>query len=543
MDKRAIILVHGVGPAETGSTIKSLLSGDKNRQEECSLSTFQLGQHSYTRGELADGLTLFESNWSELRPLQSSGPWILFEALVLVFSMLKVSSLREYADDSGSHTLLGKAYFRAFVWGLFWCIHPPIVMMFLVSGNTFAAVTWVLLLSGVSWLLGRYDKAFFSGLLWCGGLFLVIGLYWWKFLTAAQLVQWASLAYLGVQLVTVLIGYVAMIGVVWSTQDRSSLRLRVRLAFIYVPFLIASSIGSLVWVLALVPVTSGGTDIEGGFSVWAALYGKSLPFDLYAAERFNGLVAIACGLLLLLPAVWLIVLTKLRDEDAAVRARSVLGDCLLVIPVILVFASFGFYWLILFGTSNDANNAENIWSAYATWSTRVLAVLPFLFGGLAFVLKAAGDVLLYLAPQTDLIRTRKVAVDRLASLALHLKADGYEVLLLCHSQGTIIGLDVVLQFPGKFGVWLCGSPADALYYDLLGLERVGAAKVKEFRNYYRFDDPIAGAVRTPVSDWYGNVEAGWGGHTNYWPIFDIKQMRAVLDRMAKGSSSDDVVQC
>ncbi|WP_299961642.1 hypothetical protein [uncultured Roseobacter sp.] len=530
MTKGAIILVHGVGPAEAGSTIKSLLSGPVNSHESCVFDTLQLGQHSYTRGSLPGGPDLYESNWSELRPLKSTGPLLLLEVLVLLFSMLKASSIKKYAGEDNSRWYPGFAYYRSFIWGLFWCIHPAIVAMFLVVGSSFAAIAWISLLFGVAWILSRYDKSFRSGFVWCIAMLAMAAGFVWGEFPAEFMVCIATLVYLVAQGIAMAFGLIAMAAVVVMSSQSSFRQTLVRLAFVYVPFLVASCVGSVVWLLALVPATSGGTKIDGKFGGWANLYAESLPYEIYSAERFNGLLVLTCGLLLLLPAVVLIFKTWRKDQNAAVLARNTLNWSLVFIPVVLVLALPAFLWLVPFCKEQVECTGADVWSAYATWSVRFYSFLPFLFGGLGLVLKATGDVLLYLSPQSDLIRTRSIAVEKLTKLVEHLRSGGHRVLLLCHSQGTVIGLDVVKEFPMELGVWISGSPVDALYHDFLGLDRITTIQVNEFRNYYRYDDPIGGVVRTKPG-WEGNIAVGWGGHTNYWPMFNVSDLREALLRI------------
>ncbi|MDA8746653.1 hypothetical protein N9M66_00400 [Litoreibacter sp.] len=528
--KEAIILVHGVGPADEGSTIRALLAGSYNQRSNCEFSTLQLGQHSYTRGELDDGPDLFESNWSQFRPLQTSGAGILFEALVLVFGMLKVTSFKDYAKDNGSKWLLGRLYFVAFVTWMFWSIHLPIVSMFLLSESTFGAVLWIAILALVAFLLGRYDRLFYSGFCWCVLMLLMIGEFHLFDGINAPIVKYSVWNYLISQCLVMFLGLIAMGYYAFTFRLRTMRQTLVRMAFVYVPFLVASSVGSVVWVLALTLVKNLGSRSTAGFDKWASAYTSSMKYDLFYAEGYNGLLVFGCGLLLVLPAFVLIALSKIEDKQAAIKARLVFDKVLLALPVVLLLSIPGFVWFVYLGTKPSGYSGLQVWEAYSAWSIRILAMLPFLFGGMAFVLKASGDVLLYLCPQSELIRTRIAAREKLDKLVLSLKTKGYKVLLLCHSQGTIIGLDVALKSPGNLGIWISGSPSDSLYFDYLGLDRISELEIREFRNYYRYDDPIAGKVRDPKDDCI-NVSSGFGGHTNYWADFRISELKKAIQRV------------
>ena len=106
--KNALILVHGVGHADEGSTIKALLEGESNAAVVGQYSTLQIGEHRYRTATTDQEVDIFESNWSEARPLQSSGPKILLEALLLVLGKLDAHGGRADLNELGAFVHPGR---------------------------------------------------------------------------------------------------------------------------------------------------------------------------------------------------------------------------------------------------------------------------------------------------------------------------------------------------------------------------------------------------------------------------------------------------
>lgn len=531
--KSAVILVHGVGHADEGSTIQALLEGDENTDDVSEFGTLQVGRFRYTTARTNAGVELFESNWADARPLQSGGLRILLEALLLVLGMLQVSQFQSAEPRCRKQFLLGRAYKFIFLGCFFWSIHPPIVSMFVLADLPLLAASWIVMLAVAVWWFQKYDKDFRWGFVWVA---LTAGL-WAAFAVATNseleelFVHASTWPYVGAQLLTILSGWLAL-GAIRFRQSFRSTRIRnVRYAFIYVPFFVASCVGAVVWVIALclVRALSLSTDSNNLLGTWPDHYSTGLGYSVYSAEQFNGILTLLCGLLFLFPLLTFFKARKHDPSNTAVRARESFDVVLKILPVLLLLSVPAFYFLVLRSGLDQEVNADSVWRAYTTWSVRVLGFLPFLFGGIAIVLKASGDVLYYLSPQTELISVRSEAVEKLRSLANYLVGENYEVLVLSHSQGTIISLDVAKLLPKQLSIWISGSPSDALYFDYLEIDRVAKLEVKDFKNFYREDDPIAGRIRPEVCDDV-NVPWGKGGHTNYWKEFSIERLHAVIQQ-------------
>ncbi len=522
--KSAIVLVHGVGHADTGSTIEALLAGDANSAEVGQFSTLQIGKYKYTQATMPSGVSLFESNWSEARPLQSTGPKILLEALLLVLGMLQVLRFDLAEPKDRKPFLPGRIFKLIFLGVFFWSIHPPIVSMFVSAGLFLPAAAWLVVLTASVWWFQRYDKDFRVGFFWVAYIVFLWAAHAWEALPDESVyVHLSTWPYVGAQLLTIAAGWV-MIAIIWFRLSfRSSQSRNVRLAFVYIPYFVASCVGAVVWVVALSTARYFSADSLEFLGSWPNYYSKALGYSVFNAERFNGLLTMICGLLLLVPFVSFLLARKSDPENSAVKARIWFDRVLWLLPIILLCSVPAFCFFVLSAGADTSESAHRIWQAYTIWSVRILAFLPFLLGGLAIVLKAAGDVLYYLCPQTDLISVRRQAVNKLRTLVRHLLNNDYDVLILSHSQGTILALDVCDEFPGQLSVWISGSPSDALYYRYLDIDRIEGLDVRDFKNFYRHDDLIAGRVR--LNGMGGaNVSMGLGGHTNYWKEFKIKDL-------------------
>lgn len=531
--KNALVLVHGVGHAEEGSTIEALLEGESNAATVGHYSMLQIGENRYITATTDQDVEIFESNWSEARPLQSSGPTILLEALLLVLGMLQVSQFRKLDPNERRPFFFGRLYKGVFLGGLFWCLHPPIVSMFVAAEQQFLAGIWLVGLGLAVWWFQRFDKDFLWGGVWLSATLLLWIIYLFVPLSLEHYVLLSTRPYVIFTGLTVLVGLVtlAVIRVQLTFTDRRGRH--VRYAFVYVPFFVASCVGAAVWVIALSMARSFADDGTSFLGNWPEYYGLGLQYSVYRSEMFNGLLTLICGALLLLPLLTFLRAKANARAEPAIEARKTFEMVLRIIPVLLVLSCSLFIALVVLPGPDASETAHSVWAAYTTWSVRVLGFLPFLFGGLAVALKASGDVLYYLSPGTELISVRNTAVNKLNALVEHLFDDGYQVLILSHSQGTIIALDVVTQHPERLGLWISGSPSDSLYFDYLEVDRLSGLRAKrgEFKNFYRRDDVIAGRIRIIGPT---DVNKAWreGGHTNYWKEFDLKKLRDTIVSLA-----------
>ncbi|WP_209428345.1 hypothetical protein [Pararhodobacter sp. SW119] len=532
--KNALVLVHGVGHTDEGSTIEALLEGEGNGAVVARYSTLQIGEHRYTTATTDQDVDIFESNWSQTRPLQSGGPKILLEALLLVLGMLQVSQFQKLEPNERRSFFLGRLYKGIFLGGLFWCLHPPIVSMFVVAEQPFLAGTWLVALGLAVWWFQRFDKDLRWGAAWLGATLLLWLTHLFAPLSEEQYVLLSTRPYAIFTGLTVLAALLTLAGIRLQLDFKSRRGRDVRYAFVYVPFFVASCVGAVVWVIALSMARAFADDGAYFLGSWPNYYALGLQYSIHRAEMYSGLLTFICGALLLLPLLTYLRAKKIAPAESAEKARRTFEIALRIIPILLLFSFPIFIVLVILPGPDPNETATSVWEAYTTWSARVLGFLPFLFGGVAVALKATGDVLYYLSPNTELISVRDRAVTKLRVLVEHLLGDGYQVLILSHSQGTIIALDVLAQLPEKLGIWISGSPSDSLYIDYLEVDRLTGLRAKhdEFKNYYRQDDVIAGQVRSSENT---DINRAWteGGHTNYWKEFDLIKVRDTISSLAE----------
>lgn len=254
------------------------------------------------------------------------------------------------------------------------------------------------------------------------------------------------------------------------------------------------------------------------------------------------------------------------DQNAD-RLRLVIPGCvratLLAMPVfilILIVASAHY-------ASNHCGTAavgrlfclleEYIMPLLAYAVTGILAVAPIAMRPLSLGINVAGDVIIYLndfhwrrtpdAPPSrtfaetafpGLLRVRRHILppqfgyafririqDRLRNLVNDLikTEEPDRIDFVCHSQGTVITLDVLATLGDDWGrvrqltLVTMGSPRRHLYSRYFGHafpELVAAPDgVTRWTNIFRIDDFIGTHVRTDSSD---EIAIGVGGHTNYW---------------------------
>lgn len=565
--RRAVIFVHGVGPAKDGEVLTSFLSGEVPNEASSSGDTQELlsglmsgraiSGDTYPSLKLTDGLELVESGWSEFRPVRRNTFTTFLEMLALLWGMLKLATYDKFDVGSIDRKInrLGTLYFWSFVALLFWCIHPAILSLFLMTGDYSAYFLWIGALGSVVWLLSKYDRVFRFGAAWIVSSLVLGASVWfgWFGLTPSIYVSISAYAYIAAQIATVTIGWLFMVGQVGRFSSDEIKAQAARLAIAFLPFFAASGVGALVWTLALARANSIQVDLTSlmTFDEWADVYGQAMLYPVFNAEMYNGLSMFIIGCLLVFPALWVFVRGKARvNGKVAIATRKIFSKCLFVSGglVLVLIPLFPLTMLVLPdmspGVFANQGMGTSTFAAYATWATRVLPFLPLFFGGFAIVLKIVGDIVFYLLPPSDQVEARSKAVLKLKKLIRNLLTEDHTVLVISHSQGTMVALDTVEELAAegtaldRFGLWLSGSPSIALYHDFLGLDRIKGQLPKHLKNYFRSDDVIAGSIQDAVSrrsdsEELNFVETAWGagGHINYWKDFDIREIRAAFLRI------------
>lgn len=562
MKKQAVVFIHGVGPAKDGEVLGHFLANQKpkdekratTKQKEVSgeMGVFAVSGDTYPSVRLSDGLLLVESGWSEFRPVRRGTFASFFEALALLWGMLKLATYDVFAVGSGQRTInqLGSLYVGSFLVLLFWCIHPAILSLFFVTNDYLAFLLWIGALSFVVWLLSRYDQIFRWGALWIVGSLLAAAAAGFGWLSPQSYVSLSAWTYVGAQIGTITVGWFFMLGQLRKYRSKPIETKAARLAIAFLPFFAAGGVGALVWTLALARAASFNAETASllSFDDWAKEYSGAIIYPVFNAEMYNGLSMLIVGCMLIIPALSVFIRGAAQGhETTAAETRRVFARWLFAssIFVLVLIPLFMPVMLILPDMLPRAFTAQGegvaVFAAYATWSTRILPFLPLFFGGLAVVLKITGDIVFYLLPPSDQIGARTKAILKLKKIVRQLLADDRTVLVVSHSQGTMIALDSMNELANEgtaldtVGLWLSGSPSVALYHDFLLLNRVEGSLPRHLKNFFRRDDVIAGSISDELaerSDFnrLNFEEITWenGGHINYWKDFKLKEIRAAL---------------
>jgi hypothetical protein len=553
--KHAVIFVHGVGPAKEGEMIQSFLEGQKNGWFTVETGTFATKNETYPYGRLDDGTLLTESNWSNLRGVRSSKVAIFFEMLVLLWGMLILTQYKSFAvgDEARSTSSLGWWYRKFFLIGLFWCINPSFIFLFYFTEDYTAMFVWFAAWFFAIWSLSKYDRIFQFGYAWLAAAAIGCFCFSIRLVSLELLVGIATLTYVLTQMTTISIGWMHMFTSFIERPKVTFEARAIRLGFVFIPFFAAGGIGSLVWTAALARTAYVSNSNEGqteNFNIWANTYEAWSIYPVFAGEMYNGLSMMLVGCLLIFPALLTFFNRKLRRyKTTAQRTRRTFASSLHYAGCLVLVLIPLFPIAMAFAGAPNASSGQDIFTAYLLWSSRIWPFLTLFFGGFAIGLKILGDVVFYLVPPTDQISAHTSAREKLEKLTKHLLDTKHAVLIISHSQGTMVGLDAVRNILAdrtqdtKLGIWICGSPSCTLYNDFLQINRLVELHPKVLMNYYRFDDVIGGSISSALPQKSNQTddepnpqfpEEKWdegGGHTNYWKDFDLQDVKKALTKI------------
>jgi hypothetical protein len=163
---------------------------------------------------------------------------------------------------------------------------------------------------------------------------------------------------------------------------------------------------------------------------------------------------------------------------------------------------------------------------YVASALRLLPLLPWLVGPLRVFVDTLGDVLLYLDDEGHL---GKSPVKEICQARFHKALSwvetahpGEPILVLAHSQGTVIAVDVLAR-PTRDNVFFVtlGSPISSLYWRMAGITSVAFPVSINWLNIYRTGDYISGG-RGIKTEWAPSTVQvtdeclGPGRHTGYF---------------------------
>lgn len=541
-----IIAIHGVGDRKTGDVLNAVTRG---LSHQASIRSDELWKsyngHQFRYSNVVGHpsvASILEVNWDDISHPARSPIQLVTHFFSLVAAMLRVAAEPvEGETKSYRWTVVYQWIFMAL---LVWCVFLPIATIagFIASG--FFTVIWLAgsigLVALLTFLVAPCGSAFRFGYVWA---------------LAAAILGFLSLAGdanrdLALATATIIYGSVqglaglALMGAVFeiwlrTRQARKEQRLA-RLACLYLPFALFSGIGAIVWVAVL---AIGQQAFPADLTNWGKVYLDNVFYDLAFMEAVLALGVALGGILFLLPS-WALV----RGDGARVHARLLTALKYFPVIVIAVFALYLLHmpWFFEGGQNAAFNEFIRPWlyrlltllhvgpltdegpeiiAVYAASSLRLLPFVAYLFGPFRKISDTVGDVLLYLDPsgKVDDEPVKAATRKRLRDALDIVSGEGGDntIMLLAHSQGSVIAADVLHEYDGRDKVFLVtmGSPISSLYWRFIGSKSVAAPKV-QWLNLFRAGDYIAGGKGIHAK-WTVQFDAkdrdiGQGGHGEYF---------------------------
>jgi hypothetical protein len=534
--KLVLVLVHGVGATEPGNMVRELcgeLAGPDTKEEFSSYKYIKLDPPGEARYEHA-----YELHWADLKP-NGNGFWARLRRPLHVMLGLSQIGAEGWGDTKSGITAFSLAgrMLHAFLWGIalsLSAIYFPLFHMTVLPPGWREAAAILSILPGffLALSLYKFDK-------WaCLSAFLTpaLGLASMAFWAFGDVTVQGSAMIAAVTLTAI---YATVIGLtalalfelgckaaVWGSGQPLHCYV-VRFAALTLPFtLLGGGLGALSWAVNLWISTKFG---PGLLAQWDTAYTEALPFDLALLEFAFAVATFAFGAVLAVAGVIFFIGIKLKSSETAKRElgnflRNSIMPALVVLAIgntivsalflanvilfpreeILEFPLLRGFSSALRGLgvfiTGEAGLAITAFAVYAASSTRIVSFIPSLIGKLRQPAAIIADVVLWLVPDGELSYRTK-ARERLNALLKGL-APQFHVLILAHSQGTVVAWDTLNNSDLKddkgnalkFSLITAGSPIDTLYRPFLAFKMLRPDTVSTWSNYYRLSDYVGGRV-------------------------------------------------
>ena len=526
MSRRSIVTVHGVGNPKQGSVVaefhralKGVGIGSGYREDLIVDGTV------YPRFVLNDGKVaeIIEVNWSDVQRPPKTPLGIIQHVISILASFLNLSA--ERFAHSGKPATLAKWYRVAFETVLVWCLYPPIVLLFLwtyenpmqqISIVVIATIAMVIL----TLYLKRFSRLFSAGYAWPLILAIVSLAHVTCIVSDTQLLKLSSYGYSLGQSATAVLGLLAVLEALVKRARGQRDYLLTRLAFLYVPFIMVSAIGAIIWSLSLYSAGALGGN-SGRYKLWGNILLETLNYDLSLMEYVFASAVAIIGLLALVG-----VAKYVRSRSATgtrlrpgLVAQNWISRLLVWNPLILSIVSVCFLASAVFSEAQGGNTLD-VLHVYTLSAMRALPFLPFVWGPLAILVDILGDITFYLLPSNTVLGISKETKERLRSVleAVHEQTPDNTIVVVSHSQGSVIAIDLLGETPElECRLITLGSPIESLYSRFLfstpNTRNDNFCSPNKWVNIYRGDDYVAG----PIESWkVRNIEMENGGHTGYW---------------------------
>jgi hypothetical protein len=313
----------------------------------------------------------------------------------------------------------------------------------------------------------------------------------------------------------------------WVRWRRTSTDTRLaHLALMYMPFIVLNSAMTWIGVIALSVLARANPE---RYREWEQRLTPHFDFARVEAAATVVLGSVAV-LALVMPLIGfslgarqeVIGSSGAMNNRRGAGARTGFRVFLAVTPILLIGLGLYSLWVSMLAD----RPAKTILETYEMSVWRSLPYLAWLVGPFGVALGVIGDVLFYLQPNDQHpASTRAVCRARLRA-ALRLARSGGAVVVVAHSQGSVVAADLRAAGELRAPLVTCGSPVSTLYEPLLGILAQAPQRPAEWINGYRDGDYIGGPIPLPGVD---NRHWGQGFHTDYWSSADL---RKAVDEMA-----------
>ena len=506
----AFILVHGVGVPAPGEIVEqfSKLKPDSSY----SRSDVVIDGTSFARLVPDDDNAphLIEVNWSDIeRPKPSvlgAAEWIVALSFALTRTKMEWTNVRLQT------AALNRLFFETvLLWVLF-----PVLLGFAhanLSGYPLmAADAAVMGVAVVTLIINRptTKAAQFAGEV---TLAILVVLSSWMALDPGIVLRVNSVVIRIYGAVQIFAGVLIFLATVELTVLAVRKKLRIpaalaRLAFSYLPLVLLSALGSVIWAVIL-NVVVRLPQLAGSYSAWQRVFLANLGYDLKTVEW--AMAAATAGLGVFAIAA-LISYEFANPSDQGRRAHKAIYLALIVMPLMLAvpgaaIAATSPY----FGGLRPTGSNTDVWQVY-TWSA--MRVVPWLLAAvtpITTLLDVLSDVVFYITDRKLRFSSFEACNHRFELLFRYAQTRYRWIHVVAHSQGSVIAYMTLGTRARTVPTALTtvGSPLGSLYRTYLDWD---VARREMWLNLFRSGDYIGGAVDLQGID----HDIGPGGHTGYW---------------------------
>ena len=175
----------------------------------------------------------------------------------------------------------------------------------------------------------------------------------------------------------------------------------------------------------------------------------------------------------------------------------------------------GYFLYSFISGTGEPLTGEEVLDVYRRSALRIIPYVIAALGPLNIVMDVLGDVAFYLAKHSGLTIS-EAACTRLRQLLVELRdpdrSPERSIVVVAHSQGSIIAAQVLSAASLADYLVTVGSPVQSLYRHFLGHPpEPWTPQVRAWENLFRYGDYIGGPIKGA-----NNSSAGQGGHTGYF---------------------------